>query len=328
MRNSNALRFLLAGLTVPVGCAAIADPTPSDGSEEAAALENPDGDDSPNDDATSAGGSLVVVGSASGGSSMGGAPPSSGSGGSGGTTGPVLLPSCSEDTECQDNNNCTDDACSPTGQCQFVDNETCECTPANASTTCDDDNPCTDDSCAANQCAHLDNTAPCEDDENACTENVCSVGLCTHPNMGLCTDTTVVLRSVRDGNEGQWLSVTEAGLLVWNVAQTGGGAALFERVWLTESTFQLKSLQSELFVTLSDTDRLVATATEETAGVFEVTACPLAESGAVGLSVTTDDDGGNFAAAEPGGEIVARSGGCTPASDAAWERFEILPAGI
>jgi hypothetical protein len=45
---------------------------------------------------------------------------------------------------------------------------------------CDDDNPCTDDTCSPTEgCVHVNNDAPC-DDHNACTKNEsCHDGACT-----------------------------------------------------------------------------------------------------------------------------------------------------
>jgi hypothetical protein len=266
---------------------------------------------------------MMTMGGASSGTGA-----SSGSGGSTGPTGPVLLPSCFESSECDDKNPCTDDTCDDAGQCSYDDNGTCECTRFDAETACDDENPCTDDTCVENKCAHNDNTNPCDDDGSACTLNVCETGVCTHPDANLCSDSTITLRSVRDGNEGQWITVTESGLLVWNVAPAAGAATLFDQTPITETTFKLQDVESGLYVALDESDTLVASATEEDGAIFETTDCPLLDAPGVGLSATTDDDGGSFLAAEPGGELIARSGGCAPTSEAAWERFALSPASL
>jgi subtilisin-like proprotein convertase family protein len=95
---------------------------------------------------------------------------------------------------CDDENPCTDDYCSPAAGCIYVANanpcddgdactagDTCgygSCSPGPA-VDCDDNNPCTDDSCnPATGCVNTDNTAPC-DDGNACTTNdTCGAGTC------------------------------------------------------------------------------------------------------------------------------------------------------
>lgn len=86
--------------------------------------------------------------------------------------------SCSSAAQCNDNNPCTQDACS-SGVCQN--------TPVAAGTSCPDDgNTCTNDVCSAGACTHPNNTAPCADDGNTCTNDVCSGGVCTHPSNGSC----------------------------------------------------------------------------------------------------------------------------------------------
>ncbi len=95
---------------------------------------------------------------------------------------------------CNDNNECTDDSCSPETGCLFAPNNN-NCNDANPCTSgdhcqagkclptvmldCDDENPCTDDTCDANQgCIHALNSAPC-DDGNACTlQDHCKSGWC------------------------------------------------------------------------------------------------------------------------------------------------------
>ena len=102
---------------------------------------------------------------------------------------------CSIDSDCDDNNVCTDETC-VVGTCFYTDN-TDSCDDDNACTMddvcaasvcagidippedCDDGNLCTDDSCdPAIGCVNTSNTLPC-DDGNACTTgDVCTGGTC------------------------------------------------------------------------------------------------------------------------------------------------------
>jgi hypothetical protein len=81
---------------------------------------------------------------------------------------------CAGNGDCDDSNECTDDACDVgKGTCSWT-NTTAVCT--------DDTNACTTDVCAAGVCTHptLADDAPCTDDADACTTDVCTTGLCTH----------------------------------------------------------------------------------------------------------------------------------------------------
>ncbi|MFC1888895.1 FG-GAP-like repeat-containing protein, partial [Thermodesulfobacteriota bacterium] len=97
--------------------------------------------------------------------------------------------------DCDDENECTDDACNPvTEECDHTNN-TISCDDGDACTDgdtcadgtcvggppldCDDGNVCTDDTCdPATGCMYADNTAPC-DDGDACTDgDTCSAGAC------------------------------------------------------------------------------------------------------------------------------------------------------
>ena len=113
-------------------------------------------------------------------------------------------------TDCNDDNVCTDDACSPdTGACVHGVNfascsdgnactasDTCAggaCKPG-AAAFCDDNNACTNDSCdptatsSGDACQHVPNSATCSDG-NACTEgDACLGGICTGSASGACED--------------------------------------------------------------------------------------------------------------------------------------------
>jgi uncharacterized repeat protein (TIGR01451 family) len=90
---------------------------------------------------------------------------------------------------CSDGNACTGpDTCSA-GACVGGPNV---CGGCQSNTDCGDDNPCTDDACQNAgtpnaTCVHVNNTAPCSDG-NACTRNdACQGGVCTGSNPVVCT---------------------------------------------------------------------------------------------------------------------------------------------
>jgi hypothetical protein len=61
-----------------------------------------------------------------------------------------------------------------------------ECVPCTDVTECDDQNTCTDDACTNGLCGHTNNTLSC-DDENPCTENdLCSDGACSGEAISGC----------------------------------------------------------------------------------------------------------------------------------------------
>ncbi|HEX5044251.1 MAG TPA: hypothetical protein VFV75_15200 [Candidatus Polarisedimenticolaceae bacterium] len=135
-----------------------------------------------------------------------------------------LLVSCSDDSQCDDGNACTDDACVE-GQCASTptvcddgnactddlcdsgsgcfhmdvvcdDSSACtndSCDPSSGcvydTISCDDDNACTDDSCdAASGCVNTNNSNPC-DDGNACTAgDACGGGSCQAGSAVDCND--------------------------------------------------------------------------------------------------------------------------------------------
>src|SRR5690606_32705783 len=147
MRHTRTFVLSLFAVSAAFSCAQMTVP-PENGEEVGSGGGTGDGDGDGDDSMGSGTGGVVVVIPFSGGSNFGGASPvTGGSTSTGGSGGPILLPSCSDDEECNDINPCTDDACNAAGQCEFVDNGTCECTPLTAATACNDDNPCTDDTC-------------------------------------------------------------------------------------------------------------------------------------------------------------------------------------
>jgi len=86
---------------------------------------------------------------------------------------------CSQASDCDDVNPCTDDAC-VSGNCQYTNNDT---------NTCSDNDACTtDDFCIDGFC--IPGTPADCDDLNVCTSDACNPGTgCTHGNVaGACSD--------------------------------------------------------------------------------------------------------------------------------------------
>ena len=135
----------------------------------------------------------------------------------------VTLIQCTSAAECNDNNACTDDACT-NNLCVHTNNSVTECdnnpcsspdvcsngvcTPGpnpcndnnactvdlcaagggctNTPVNCDDNNPCTDDSCLpASGCAHANNTAACTDNNPCTIGDVCAGGVCVPGSAAL-----------------------------------------------------------------------------------------------------------------------------------------------
>ncbi len=77
---------------------------------------------------------------------------------------------CTQNSDCNDNNACTDDTCNVgTGACVFTNNSVA-CT--------DDGNACTDDVCAGGACTHPNNSNPCNDGLFCTATDICSGGAC------------------------------------------------------------------------------------------------------------------------------------------------------
>ena len=101
------------------------------------------------------------------------------------------------DVDCDDQNPCTDDACSPVDGCTNLAKEADEaCDDGNVCTTgdhcadgactfgaglpCLDGNPCTDDACdPATGCVYAPTAAPCSDGSACTTGDQCAGGACT-----------------------------------------------------------------------------------------------------------------------------------------------------
>jgi cysteine-rich repeat protein len=110
----------------------------------------------------------------------------------------------SDQLNCNDGNDCTDDACSPQVGCTFTPNQN-GCDDGNACTTvdscntgsckgsapaqCSDNNVCTEDLCdALLGCIHVNNSDSCSDG-NACTaEDLCQGGECLPGLQIVCAD--------------------------------------------------------------------------------------------------------------------------------------------
>ncbi len=77
---------------------------------------------------------------------------------------------------------------------------------------CNDNNPCTNDTCSAGSCSYTNNTVSCQDDGSSCTNDVCSGGVCTHPDngscgnqgacAGRCTNPVIFTQNYQSGNLG------------------------------------------------------------------------------------------------------------------------------
>lgn len=114
------------------------------------------------------------------------------------------------DVTCDDDNQCTDDACGADAGCTFVNDDTNECDNGDPTddpdmcrdgvcvgtggcngddSRCDDSNACTDDLCLeSGECSHVAGDAPC-DDGNPCTSgDVCSAGACVSGGPTDCND--------------------------------------------------------------------------------------------------------------------------------------------
>lgn len=86
----------------------------------------------------------------------------------------VIERDCTGPADCDDGNECTDNACdTTTGLCSWTNN---------TATCASDDNACTSDVCAAGECTHaaLADGAACTDDTDNCTSDVCEASACTH----------------------------------------------------------------------------------------------------------------------------------------------------
>ncbi len=111
---------------------------------------------------------------------------------------------CTDDSQCDDGNGCTDDTCDPSEACVHANNSQA-CDDDNACTTndacndgaclggpplpCGDGNICTDDSCVpAIGCVHVNNNNPCNDGSACTTGDMCIGGACVGGPPPVCND--------------------------------------------------------------------------------------------------------------------------------------------
>jgi hypothetical protein len=245
-----------------------------------------------------------------------------------------------------DDDECTTDVCNG-GICTHPANGTCKC---DGDGDCDDSNPCTDETCLDGDCDYTNNSASCEADDNDCTSDLCVSGSCSHPSTGLC-ECQINLdcpiddhpcstnacssgqcgledNGVCDGsnlvviftNNDEKYVVLDGGFLEYTGALMAG-AEIFEKVGEVGGEFKLRSLSTNLYVTLGASDNLEATASEGSASIFQTADCG---SPWVSLEVQNDDDGNGFVQAGAGTRMVTNQGSCNPASETAWEKFKLI----
>ena len=106
-----------------------------------------------------------------------------------------VLPECTLDSQCNDNNGCTTDSCVD-GNCShtLVEN----CVPCSTSSQCDDSNACTTNVCSEGKCSYLaiPGCTPCGsnincEDNNSCTNNLCIQGRCLYTPIASCKSCTL-----------------------------------------------------------------------------------------------------------------------------------------
>ena len=102
----------------------------------------------------------------------------------------VAGPACSANSDCNDNNICTDDVCNSPG----TPSSSCS-NNANVA-SCDDGNICTNDVCSNKVCTGTPNTAICNDGKNCnitvdrCSAGVCGMGTQKTCSFGVCDNST------------------------------------------------------------------------------------------------------------------------------------------
>jgi hypothetical protein len=112
-------------------------------------------------------------------------------------------PSCTLDSDCNDNNSCTTDTCVE-GNCSYTPIDSC--VPCSLSSQCDDSNACTANVCSDGKCSYpaIPGCTPCGsnlncEDNNSCTDNICFQGRCMYTTVQNCQSCT--LDSECDDNE-------------------------------------------------------------------------------------------------------------------------------
>jgi hypothetical protein len=216
--------------------------------------------------------------------------------------------SCTDDGDA-----CTGDVCAA-GQCTHPAISGC----CSGDGDCYDGNVCTDESCVNHVCQKANNTVACPGDTSPCTGDVCGAGDCKHPTNAVCSGSdNVVIFTNRNGR----YVVLNGNNLDWTGTSVGN-AEVFEKVGEVGTKFKLRARSTGLYVTLGAADALVATADLATAILFDAPTCGAQPW--VGLSATTDTNGGTFAATDDGGHITARSGDCGAANAGSWEKFQLV----
>ena len=134
---------------------------------------------------------------------------------------PVYTPapgcSCTEDADCVDSDNCTEDSC-VNGACVLKPIANC----CNWEGDCDDDNICTTDLCLGGQCKHITDASCCFTDSDcndydSCTADTCEDNECVFSGISVCAEECGVLHTfsttfVDDGftmlysDEGSWVT--------------------------------------------------------------------------------------------------------------------------
>jgi hypothetical protein len=152
---------------------------------------------------------------------------------------------------------CTVDACSA-GVCTHVAGPTCTCTQA---TDCNDNNPCTTDACTTGACTYTPATGTCNDN-NACTNaDTCSAGVCGGTNacyedcatgnllMNCDFATAVAPWTLYQGGGGAMTAAITNGALVATVTAAGG------------NNYDLQVLQGGVILAANKTYRIKLNAT-------------------------------------------------------------------
>lgn len=243
-----------------------------------------------------------------------------------------------------DNNPCTDDVCSA-GVCSHPantdsctdDGDACTGDVCNAGVCthpaiagccsgdgdCFDNNVCTDDACGVdNKCTYKNNTLGCAADSSPCTKDQCGGGKCSHPSNNVCSGSdNVIIQANRNGRY-----VVLSGQALMYSGLTPGSAEVFEKVGETGTRFKLRALSTGLYVALGANDALVASANEAGGMIFDAPICGAAPW--VGLYATSDANGGAWAAADNGDDILSRSADCGAASATSWEKFQLISVTI
>ena len=112
-------------------------------------------------------------------------------------------------TDCDDQNPCTTDSCSPTG-CVHVPNPACAA--CDQDSDCDDGDRCSADRCYNGVCGHqpLRNGAPCND-ANLCNGlEVCQAGVCVNQGPLVCDDGVACTADSCDPTRGCTFTVNPA----------------------------------------------------------------------------------------------------------------------